>query len=122
MHAWLLRHALVAVGILAAAGIAVADPRPEVVTSRLENPWGVTFLPAGRFLVTEKAGRMRVVGEDGKLGAPLAGVPPVAAGGQGGLLDVLADSGFQNNRTVYFCFSEPEAGGLANSTALARAQ
>jgi aldose sugar dehydrogenase len=62
------------------------------------------------------------VGADGKLGAPLAGVPPVASGGQGGLLDVLADSDFEKNRTFYFCFSEPEAGGSANGTALGRAQ
>lgn len=117
-----LRPPLLALGVLAAAGIVAAAPRPEVVASGLENPWGVAFLPGGRFLVTEKAGRMRVVGADGKLGAPLAGVPPVAAGGQGGLLDVLADSDFEKNRTLYFCFSEPEAGGSANGTALARAQ
>ena len=108
--------------LAAALGTATAAPQPEVVASGLENPWGVAFLPGGRFLVTEKSGRMRVVGADGRPGAPLAGVPPVAAGGQGGLLDVLADSSFERNRTVYFCFSEPEAGGSANSTALARAQ
>lgn len=119
----LRRNILLAAGVLAAvAGTAAAAPRPEVVASGLENPWGVAFLPAGRFLVTEKAGRMRVVEADGKLGAPLAGLPPVAAGGQGGLLDVLADSDYERNRTLYFCFSEPEAGGSANGTALARAQ
>ncbi|VTU29928.1 PQQ-dependent sugar dehydrogenase [Variovorax sp. RA8] len=123
MHSSLLRTTLLAAGVLAAvSGTAAAAPRPELVASGLENPWGVTFLPAGRFLVTEKAGRMRVVEADGRLGAPLAGVPPVAAGGQGGLLDVLADSDFEKNRTLYFCFSEPEAGGSANGTALARAQ
>ncbi|CAN7512608.1 MULTISPECIES: PQQ-dependent sugar dehydrogenase [unclassified Variovorax] len=103
-------------------GVAMAAPRPEVVASGLENPWGVGFLPDGRFLVTEKSGRIRVVGADGKLGAPVAGLPAIATGGQGGLLDVLVDSAFARNRTFYFCFSEPEAGGSANSTALARAQ
>jgi glucose/arabinose dehydrogenase len=123
MHASFLPVTLLITGALAAfAGTAAAAPRPEVVASGLENPWGVAFLPGGRFLVTEKAGRMRVVGADGKLGEPLAGVPPVAAGGQGGLLDVLADSDFEKNRTFYFCFSEPEAGGSANGTALGRAQ
>jgi glucose/arabinose dehydrogenase len=117
-----LRTTLLVLGVLAVPGLAAAAPRPEVVASGLENPWGLAFLPEGRFLVTEKAGRMRVVGADGKLGRPLAGVPPVAAGGQGGLLDVLADSDFEKNRTFYFCFSEPEAGGSANGTALARAQ
>jgi glucose/arabinose dehydrogenase len=123
MHASFLRITLLITGAMTAVvGTAAAAPRPEVVASGLENPWGVAFLPGGRFLVTEKAGRMRVVGADGKLGSPLAGLPPVASGGQGGLLDVLADSEFERNRTFYFCFSEPEAGGSGNGTALARAQ
>ena len=55
--------------------------------------------------------------------APLAGVPAVAAGGQGGLLDVLADSGFDAQpHAIYSAYSEPEAGGSANSTALAQAR
>jgi glucose/arabinose dehydrogenase len=56
------------------------------------------------------------------MGAPLAGLPRVDARGQGGLLDVLADSGFTRNRQVYFCFSEPAANGSGNSTALAVAR
>jgi len=105
------------------AGAAMAQVRTETVASGLENPWGVAFLPEGRFVVTEKPGRLRLVAADGKLGASIQGLPPIAAGGQGGLLDVLADSGFAQNRTLYFCYSEPEAaGGSANSTALARAR
>ncbi|WP_395352867.1 PQQ-dependent sugar dehydrogenase [Variovorax sp. UC122_21] len=101
---------------------AMAQGRSETVTSGLESPWGVGFLPGDRFVVTEKPGRMRIVAKDGKLGAPLAGLPAIAAGGQGGLLDVLVDADFRSNRTLYFCFSEPDAGGSANSTALARAR
>jgi len=107
------------------ACLAAAEPRPAVVASGIENPWAVAFLPGGRFLVTEKLGRMRVIEADGKLSPPLAGVPQVAIGGQGGLLDVVLDSAFESNRTLYFCFSEPEAaaqGGRGNSTALAKAQ
>lgn len=107
-----------AIGFCASAA---AQMRPETVTTGLENPWGVAFLPGGRFVVTERPGRLRLVGADGKIGAPIGGLPPIAAGGQGGLLDVLADSGFEKNRTLYFCFSEPDAAGAANSTALARA-
>jgi len=103
-------------------GTALAQIRPETVSSGLENPWGVAFLPGGRFLVTERPGRLRLIGADGKFGAPIAGLPAIAAGGQGGLLDVLVDSGFEKNRTLYFCFSEPAANGSANGTALARAQ
>ncbi|WP_309681696.1 PQQ-dependent sugar dehydrogenase [Polaromonas sp.] len=95
--------------------------RPQTVASGLQNPWAVAFLPEGRFLVTERPGRLRVVQADGKLGAPVAGLPDIAAGGQGGLLDVLLDSDFARNRSLYFCFSEPAASGSGNSTALARA-
>jgi len=110
--------------MLAGAVAAMAQPRPVVVASGLENPWAVAFLPSGRFLVTEKLGRMRVVEVDGKVGPALPGLPQVAIGGQGGLLDVVLDSAFESNRTLYFCFSEPDsdAGGRTNSTALAKAQ
>jgi glucose/arabinose dehydrogenase len=100
----------------------MAQIRSETISSGLENPWGVTFLPGGRFVVTERSGRLRVISADGRIGAPVSGLPAIAAGGQGGLLDVLADSAFEKNRALYFCFSEPEAGGSANGTALARAQ
>ncbi|RZL47896.1 MAG: PQQ-dependent sugar dehydrogenase [Variovorax sp.] len=112
----------VAIALLAAVASATAQVRSEVVTSELENPWGVAFLPEGRFLVSEKAGRLRVVESDGRLGTALSGVPTVASSGQGGLLDVRVDSDFAANRTVYFCFSEPAASGSANGTALARAR
>ena len=95
--------------------------RPETVAVGLQNPWALAFLPDGRFLVTERPGRLRVVGMDGKLGAPVAGLPSIAVGGQGGLLDVVLDSDFVRNRVLYFCFSEPAPTGKANSTALARA-
>lgn len=107
---------------LAAQGV-----RPETVASGLEHPWAVAFLPDGRFLVTERAGRLRVVEADGRINKPVEGLPEVAAGGQGGLLDVLLDADFANNRTLYFCFSEAASvdngngSAVGNSTALARA-
>ena len=92
----------------------------ETVAGGLENPWGLAFLPDGRMLVTERPGRLRVVGTDGKLSAPIPGVPNVAARGQGGLLDVVLDPGFAQNRTIYLSFAEPRAGG--NGTSVARAR
>ncbi len=92
----------------------------QTVATGLDRPWAVAFLPAGRFLVTERAGRMRVIEADGRVGPPVQGVPEVVARGQGGLLDVVADAQFEKNRTLYFCYSEPGTGG--NSTALASAQ
>jgi glucose/arabinose dehydrogenase len=94
--------------------------RPETVASGLQNPWAVAFLPEGRFLVTERPGRLRVVEANGTVGPALAGVPAVSALGQGGLLDLLLDEDFARNRTLFFCFSEPSL--LGNSTALARAR
>jgi aldose sugar dehydrogenase len=96
------------------------QPHLEPVASGLAHPWAVAFLPQGRFLVTERPGRLRVVEADGRIGAAVAGLPQIAVGGQGGLHDVVLDSGFEQNRTIYFCFAEPGDGG--NSTALARAR
>jgi aldose sugar dehydrogenase len=97
--------------------------QPEVLARNLENPWALAFVD-GRMLVTERPGRMRLIQPDGKLGAPIKGVPKVAAGGQGGMLDVIADSDFARNRMIYFCFSEPGTGDAegTNSTALASAR
>jgi glucose/arabinose dehydrogenase len=93
----------------------------DVVTaaSGLQNPWGMTFLPDGRMLVTEKPGRLRVVKADGTLSEPVAGVPAVDARGQGGLLDVTLSPDFATSRLIYWSFSEPREGGL-NNTAVAR--
>ena len=115
------RLALLVFAVLATTAYSQpAALRVEVVASGLQNPWGVAFIDGGRFLVTERPGRMRVVAADGRLGEPLAGLPEVDAGGQGGLLDVITDSDFARNRTVYFCYAEPGTGG--NSTALASAR
>ncbi|WP_454723650.1 PQQ-dependent sugar dehydrogenase [Delftia acidovorans] len=96
----------------------------EIVAEGLEHPWAAAFLPDGRYLVTERPGRMRIVQGDGRLGAPLAGLPAVEAAGQGGLLDVVLDSDFARNRQLYFCYSEPGSGADSskNSTALASAR
>ena len=86
----------------------------------LENPWAIAFLPDGGMLVTERAGRLRAVSEDGALSDPIAGVPEVDARRQGGLLDIALDPDFAENRLVYLSFAEKGDGG--NSTAVARAR
>jgi glucose/arabinose dehydrogenase len=96
--------------------------RPEVIARNLEHPWAVAFIGNGRMLVTERPGRMRVVQPNGETGAPLDGLPKVDVGGQGGLLDVVTDSGFARNRIIYFCYAEPAQSGGGNSTALASAK
>jgi glucose/arabinose dehydrogenase len=93
---------------------------PEVVATGLQNPWALAFLPEGRFLVSERPGRLRVVEANGSVGPALAGVPAVSAMGQGGMLDLLLDADFARNSTLFFCFAEP--GLLGNRIALARAR
>jgi aldose sugar dehydrogenase len=108
-----------ALTLLCVHAAATAQPlKPITIASGLENPWAVAFLPDGRALVTERPGRMRIVERDGKLSEPLAGLPPVQTGGQGGLLDVVLDPQFASNQLVYWSYSEP--GDSGNSTAVAR--
>lgn len=89
-----------------------------VVASGLAKPWAVEPLRDGDFLVTEKAGRMRIVAASGAIGAPIAGVPPVDARGQGGLLDVALGPSFETDRMIYWSYAEPRDGG--NGTTVAR--
>ena len=95
--------------------------RVVTLTDALEFPWGLAFLPDGRMLVTERPGRLRIVEKDGSLSAPLAGVPAVAAQGQGGLLDVALAPDFARSRTIYLSYAEPGDGGTAG-TSVARAR
>lgn len=95
--------------------------RVVTVTDGLANPWGLTFLPDGKMLVTERIGTMRIVNADGKKGPALAGLPEIVSRGQGGLLDVVAAPDFASSKRIYFSYSEPAADGKANSTAVAHA-
>lgn len=89
----------------------------STVAEGLEHPWGLAFLPDGRKLVTERPGRLRIVDTDGKLSAPVQGVPEVWARGQGGLLDVAVDPEFTKTPWIYLSFSEPGEGGAGTAVA-----
>ncbi len=90
----------------------------QSITQSLENPWGMAFLPDGkRLLVTERPGRLRLVGLDGQLSAPLGGVPKVYARGQGGLLDVALSPDFAADRLVYLTWAEQGIDGKAGTSA-----
>jgi glucose/arabinose dehydrogenase len=91
----------------------------QTVAEGLEHPWGLAFLPDGRMLVTERPGRLRLVMPEGKLSAPLDGLPRVQHAGQGGLLDVKLDPQFTENQWVYLSYAEPAPDGTAG-TAVAR--
>lgn len=99
------------------------SPQAIVLNTSLVSPWGMAFLPDGRMLVTQKTGSMIILSADGKtIENVLNGLPPVAADGQGGLLDVALDPDFANDPWVYWSYAEPGTGneaGLAG-TAVAR--
>src|SRR5690606_30098873 len=95
--------------------------RVITVTDGLANPWGLTFLPDGRMLVTERVGTMRIVSADGKKGPALAGLPDIVSRGQGGLLDVVLAPDFATSKRIYFSYSEPAEEGKGNSTAVSHA-
>lgn len=94
--------------------------RVVTVARGLDHPWGLAFLPDGRMLVTERPGGLRIVERDGRISEELAGVPEVAARGQGGLHDVALDPEFARNRLIYLCYAEPA--GMSAGTAAARAR
>lgn len=92
----------------------------ETVVSGLAHPWAIAFMPDGRQLVTERAGRLRVI-HDGELAEePIAGVPEVVARGQGGLLDVLLHPDFEQNRLVFLSYAHGNQDGM--TTRVARAE
>ncbi len=103
------------------AGI-TTDPEAystKIITQALKKPWSMAAMPDGGFLVSEKAGTLRIVNTDGSLSNSITGVPKVNANGQSGLLGIVLDPAFTTNRLIYFCFSEPVTNG--NHLAVAKA-
>ena len=104
-----------------AASAARADVRIVTVAEGLDHPWSLAFLPDGRVLVTERAGRLRLVDRDGRL-ATVAGLPPVRARGQGGLFDIVLGPDFARDRRVYWSYTEPGSGADEGRDGLAVAR
>jgi len=93
------------------------------IAKGLDHPWALAFLPDRQgMLVTERPGNLRVVSVDGKLSAPLSGVPKVWAKGQGGLLDVVLSPDFKQDRTAYLSYAEGGGEGNKAGTAVGRGQ
>lgn len=94
-----------------------ASVQVETLASGLDNPWSVEVMPDGAFIVTELGGNLRII-RDGKASSPISGVPNSAHHGQGGLLDVALDPGFETNRTLFL--SMAVADGSRYGTAIVR--
>ena len=87
----------------------------DVINHNLGKPWGISQLPDGNFLITEKSGYINLISKDGKSVTKITGLPKVDSRGQGGLLDIVIDPDFDKNQTIYWSFSEPyEKGNLTS--------
>ncbi|MDX5446212.1 MAG: PQQ-dependent sugar dehydrogenase [Zoogloeaceae bacterium] len=107
--------------VVAASSAHAAEAVRVVEVARgLDTPWSLAFLPDGRMLVIERAGRMHLVTADGRVSAPLSGVPAVHARGQGGLLDVVLSPDFARDSRIFFSYAEPTRGGARTAVASAR--
>lgn len=94
-------------------------PFTAATVGQFDKPFAMAFLPDGGLLVTEKAGALKLRAAKGDV-TTITGVPAVATGGQGGLLDVAVAPDFASSRTVYLSFAEPRPTG--SSLALFRAR
>lgn len=92
----------------------------ETLADGLEHPWGLAFLPGGRMLVTERAGRVRLVRADGSVSAPLEGAPKTRAHGQGGMLDIALDPDFSDNARVFITYAAIEGDNAGTAVWRAR--
>ena len=105
---------------LAAFNTSAADFQLETVASGLEHPWSLAFLPNGDQLVTERAGRLRLIREGNLQSQPISGLPDLVASGQGGLLDVMLHRDFENNQMLFLSYAHRNRQGM--TTRVARAQ
>jgi aldose sugar dehydrogenase len=122
--------AVAAIILAAAAPMAWADSRVATsagnmgitqIAGGLDEPWGLAFLPNGRFLVTERdSGRLRLFGPDGADLGDIAGLPDISHGGQGGLLDVMIPRSFARDPWVYITYAAQLNGGRAAAMARGR--
>ena len=106
--------------LLTAAGAFAQEVRVRTVAQGLETPWSLAFLPDGRMLVTERAGRLRLVDHEGRLSQPIAGVPRVHASGQGGLLDVVLSPDHARDAMIFLSLAEPTERGARTAVVRAR--
>ena len=113
---------------LAAADVASAQTfsseqhefRVVKVARGLVHPWSLAFLPNGDMLVTERVGRLRIIRNGELSSSPVPGVPEVALGGQGGLLDIVLHPKFAENRLIFLSYAGAGAGGSGTEVARAR--
>lgn len=124
----MIRPALISLALILTAQNASATQAERLATSAgtvevtrmvadLDEPWGFGFLPEGGVLITERGGTLLHISQDGKRQS-VAGLPRVARGGQGGLLDVLIPRDFARTREVVLTYSRPQGSGAGTAVAI----
>jgi glucose/arabinose dehydrogenase len=100
--------------------VAVSVPYSvEVVSTGIANGYAIEFMPDGRILLVERPGRLKIIEKSGQISAPLAGLPPLFAGGPQGLVGAIADKDFAMNRTIYLASTAPDPNAPAPAPRLA---
>ncbi|MGZ5090545.1 MAG: PQQ-dependent sugar dehydrogenase [Burkholderiales bacterium] len=127
-----LNRAAVALALIALISISCAGEKTPVQSEKhsfnvvtlvegLQNPWSIAWLPDGRMLITERAGRLRIVGKNFRLDPQIVeGLPETVVRGQGGLFDVVPHPNYKDNGWIYISYSGPGEGG--HGTELMRAK
>jgi glucose/arabinose dehydrogenase len=125
-----LRNVIIAASLWSGIAVGVASAQTfsseklefsvAKVVEGLAHPWGMAFMPNGDILITERIGRLRIVRDDELDPVPVAGVPRVALGGQGGMLDIALHPQFSENRLIYLSYAGLGKGGKGTEVARAR--
>lgn len=84
------------------------------VTTGLDNPWGLVFLPSGEALVTQRSGDLLKLSETGDIIGPVSGLPDAVVKGQGGMLGITIHPDFATNQMVYVCLNVAGEGGAGS--------
>jgi glucose/arabinose dehydrogenase len=103
-----------------ASNPAETSVKAVTLSTELINPWGMTWLPDGTLLVTERKGEILIFKDDKYTGKKISGIPEVVQNGQGGLLDIQLHPNYKENGWIYLAYSKPLPGG--SSTAIMRAK
>ena len=96
------------------------DYKVDTLATGLDNPWGLTFLPNGDLLVTERDGEIRIMRDGKLLEQKISGVPEVFSKGQGGLFEIKLHPEYESNGWLYISYAAPGDGG--GNTAIMRAK
>ena len=94
----------------------------ETVVTGVSIPWGMTQLPNGKLLITDRSGILYLADPSNDTKVEVAGLPKVSARGQGGLLDIELHPDHKNNGWIYLSYASPEGQGSGDNTAIVRAR